>query len=197
MYIYIHIYIYMYTIYLQYSTYYYILCHIIFTYIYIHVLHALCTITIYGRYGVYILYFGIFVLVLASVKVVANYQDQLFGIVCRALALTDTLKDPDDICRAIQHVLEKDALKGFIGHKTKVVATRALVIGNWRPILGDHKTSGLKVELSGGLLVDKTAAHSYTFMQRCGALLAFSAYCGWGQSFNVWGQSARWFRSCS
>jgi hypothetical protein len=94
--------------------------------------------------------------------------DQLFGILCRALQLRDTIQTPEDICCCIEEVLAKPGLVPFLGSRTKAKATLANVVMDWKALLGDTVNQGLKISMSGGLLVDATANHSFTFLSRIG-----------------------------
>lgn len=97
-----------------------------------------------------------------------DFWDQLFGIIVRAVRSRDSLQDPDDVCAVIQEVLQKPSLRSYLGHRCRAHASRQPAIGDWRGMLGADAKSGMHIELSGGLLVDATANHSFTFLARMG-----------------------------
>ena len=97
-----------------------------------------------------------------------DFGDQLFGIIVRAVRSRDSLQDPDDVCAVIEEVLQKPSLRSYLGRRCRARATRQPAMGDWKGILGADAKSGMHIELSGGLLVDATANHSYTFLARMG-----------------------------
>ena len=78
----------------------------------------------------------------------------------------DCLLDPDDIIRVIRHTLEKPALKSFL----KSVDTQVSRL----PVARDWQVwhNNLRAEMSGGLLVDATALHSFMFISRARSVLS-------------------------
>jgi hypothetical protein len=102
----------------------------------------------------------------------------------KAVRANDSLQDPQDVCDVIEEVLQKDSLRAYIGPRCQAKATRWPSVGNWKAILGPDDKSGLHINLSGGLLKDDTANHSYTFLCRMGAWPDQTCLCsvvvGWG-----------------
>ena len=72
----------------------------------------------------------------------------------------DCLLDPDDIIRVIRHTLEKPALKSFL-NSVDTQVSRLPVARDWQAW---H--NNFRMEMSGGLLVDATALHSFVFISR-------------------------------
>lgn len=74
----------------------------------------------------------------------------------------DCLLDPDDIMNIIRRTMQKPALQEFL-KSCDVAVQRLGVVRDWKAWHG-----ALRVEMSGGLLVDSTALHYFLFIRRDG-----------------------------
>jgi hypothetical protein len=83
----------------------------------------------------------------------------------RGMALCDQVLDPDDLGRTMVSVLKRKGLQNFIGAGVPIEAHRLPSIFDWKSFFED---SGF-TSMGGGLLLDDTANHSFTFVSRQGA----------------------------
>ncbi len=72
------------------------------------------------------------------------------------------------MAESIEQILRTPGLASFLGARTAVKAGIAPIVMNWKALLGEDLNSGLKLQLEGGLLVDATANHSFTFLKLIG-----------------------------
>ena len=97
-------------------------------------------------------------------------QDQLFGVLARAIVNNDTLLDPSDINRVIHEFMAKPSIRSYLG-RIPVLAERLLVVRNWK-----LWTDALHSTIEGGLLSDLTSNHFFMFVTRRGLPVSSASY---------------------
>ena len=90
--------------------------------------------------------------------------DQVWGILARRKANTDCLLDPTDTMHCIQSELQRPGLRSFLGSSCEIHVQKLDSVRDWKSQWERHGIS-----LSGGLLDDASANHSFMMFQRKGS----------------------------
>ena len=89
--------------------------------------------------------------------------DQLWGVLARKIASCDRFQSPASVISILETELRRTGLRGWIGMSTEISVVKLDGIRAWK----DH-FSPQQVNLSGGLLEDKTGNHCFVMMLRRG-----------------------------
>eukprot|EP00435_Cladocopium_sp_Y103_P029075 s204_g7.t1 len=89
--------------------------------------------------------------------------DQVWGVLARRIANTDTLMDPHDTGCCIQAELSRPGFRSFLGGSTTLNVKKLDSVRDWK----SHWQS-LGVSLGGGLLEDSTGNHFFLMLRRKG-----------------------------
>lgn len=89
--------------------------------------------------------------------------DQVWGILARRIANTDTLMDPEDTALCIQKELSRPGFRSFLGASTELNVKKLDAVRDWK----SHWQS-LGVSLGGGLLEDASGNHFFLMLRRQG-----------------------------
>lgn len=89
---------------------------------------------------------------------------RLWGILTRRVGAVDSIQTPEDVIQTMVQELNRPALRGWVGLNTEVRGMKLDCCRKWK----SHFSDPQQVKLSGGLLEDSTANHTFIFMLRRG-----------------------------
>ena len=89
--------------------------------------------------------------------------DQIFGVLSRRVACTDSILDADSTCDVLRAELSRPGFRAWLGATTELNVSKLNAAFNWRDHFAPQGAS-----VSGGLLLDSTANHCFLFMQQKG-----------------------------
>lgn len=92
--------------------------------------------------------------------------DQIWGLISRRVARTDSLLNASDVVQCLQQELVRPGVRGWLGSTTEVHVEKLDVVRNWR-----DSWRAMGISLEGGFLVDSTANHVFVLMNRKGLIL--------------------------
>ena len=89
---------------------------------------------------------------------------RMWGILTRRVGAVDSIQTPEDVIQTMVQELNRPALRGWVGLNTEVRGMKLDCCRKWK----SHFSDPQQVKLSGGLLEDSTANHTFIFMLRRG-----------------------------
>lgn len=89
--------------------------------------------------------------------------DQVWGVLSRRIARTDSLLTADDTVRCLEDELLRPRIRHWLGATTAVHVSKLNCVRDWK---SNWKDIGITYE--GGLLVDSTANHVFVLLRRGG-----------------------------